>query len=103
MLNRCLFVIVLEALSREIRPGSPEELLYPSDLAMFSETIAGLERTLSTWKWKLESKGATVNLKKIKMISENVWLQKNEVTLEDEFCCRKSVGSYSILHQFHRL
>lgn len=50
MLNRCLFVIVLEALSREIRPGSPEELLYPSDLAMVSETIAGLERTLSTWK-----------------------------------------------------
>ena len=42
-----LFIIILKALSREIRPGSPEELLYGDDLAIIDETIEGLRKTRS--------------------------------------------------------
>ena len=42
VLSPLLFIIVLEALLRETRLGCPEELLYADDLALVSETLAGL-------------------------------------------------------------
>ena len=57
VLSPLLFIIVLEALSREIRSGCPEELLYADDLALVSETLAGLIEKLESWKSAMESKG----------------------------------------------
>ena len=34
MFSSLLFITVLEALSREIRSGSPEELLYADDMVL---------------------------------------------------------------------
>ena len=50
MFNLLFFIIVLEALSREIRSGCPEELLYADDLAFVSETLQGLKGRLEAWK-----------------------------------------------------
>ena len=50
MFNLLFFIIVLEALSREIRSGCPEELLYADDLAFVSETLEGLKGRLEAWK-----------------------------------------------------
>ena len=57
VLSPLLFIIVLEALSREIRSGCSEELLYADDLALVSETLAGLIEKLESWKSAMESKG----------------------------------------------
>ena len=52
-----LFIIVMEVLSREIRSGCPEELLYAGDLVVVSETLEGLKRRLEAWKGaRVESK-----------------------------------------------
>ena len=47
----------MEVLSREIRSGCPEELLYAGDLVVVSETLEGLKRRLEAWKGaRVESK-----------------------------------------------
>ena len=68
VLSPLLFFIVLEALSREIRSGWPEELLHADDLALVSETLEGLKGRLQTWKEALKSKGLRLNVKKTKIM-----------------------------------
>ena len=46
VLSPLLFVIVLEALSREFRTGTPRELLYADDLVISAETEEGLKMKL---------------------------------------------------------
>ena len=48
-LSPILFIIVLEALSREFRTGCPWELLYVDDLVIFSYTIEDLTAKVSMW------------------------------------------------------
>ena len=50
VLSPLLFVIVLEALSREFRTGTPWELLYADDLVISAETEEGLKMKLNKWK-----------------------------------------------------
>ena len=53
VLSPLLFIIVLEALSREFRTGCPWELLYADDLVITAEDPEELETKLSNWKVKL--------------------------------------------------
>ena len=41
-----LFVIVMEALSKEFRVGCPWELLYAGDLVLVAETLEDLKKKL---------------------------------------------------------
>ena len=41
VLSPLLFIIVLETLSKEIRSGCSEQLLYADDLTLVSETLEG--------------------------------------------------------------
>ena len=89
---------MLEALSREIRSGCPEELLYADDLASVSEMHKCLKWRLESWKRALESMGFQVNIKKTKIMisSENA----GKVTVEGKFpyaFSRKDVGSNTVL------
>ena len=59
---------MLEELSREIRSGYPEELLYTYDLAVVIKTLESMKERLEAWKGGLESKALTVNAKKTKVI-----------------------------------
>ena len=60
-----LFIIVLEALSREFRTGLPLELLYADDLVLIAESIEDLERKFDNWKTGMEQKCLRVNSGKI--------------------------------------
>ena len=51
-LSPFLFVIVMEALSREFRVALPWELLYADDL--IAETEDDLIKRLNEWKYKVE-------------------------------------------------
>ena len=72
ILSPLLFIIVLEALSREFRTGIPWELLYADDLVLMADSIEELEILFERWKSGMEQKGLRVNSGKTKvMISKH--------------------------------
>ena len=87
--NPLIFIIVPEALFRELRSRYPRELIYGNSLALESETLEILKERIEAWKG-----GLRVNVKKTKMMisSEN----SVKFTEEGKFLCaiwRKGVGS----------
>ena len=67
-LSPMLFVIVMEAISREFRVALPWELLYADDLAVIADTEEELIKRLNKWKDNVESKGMRVNMNKTKVM-----------------------------------
>ena len=61
VLSPLLFIIVLEALSREFRSGVPWEDLYADDLVIITESLEECVRRLLTWEEAMEKKGLRVN------------------------------------------
>ena len=57
VLSPLLFIIVLEALSREFLSGVPWEDLYANDLVIIAESLEECVRRLLTWKEAMEKKG----------------------------------------------
>ena len=57
VLSPLLFIIVLEALSKEFRTGCPWELFYADDLVVSAETPEAPRERLLTWKHNFELKG----------------------------------------------
>ena len=68
VLSPLLFIIVLEALSREFRSGVPWEDLYADDLVIIAESLEECVRRLLTWKEGMEKKGLRVNAGKTKIM-----------------------------------
>jgi len=54
-LSPLLFMIVMEALSREFRVALPWELLYADGLVMIAETEDDLIKRLNEWKDNMEN------------------------------------------------
>ena len=97
VLSPLLFIIVMEALSREFRVGCPWELLYADDLVIAAETLEELKSKLQLWKQNLEAKGLRVNMGKTKILHSHYG--DNQRTNTGDFpcgVCRKGVGSNSI-------
>jgi len=92
-----LFVIVMEALSREFRVALPWELLYTDDLAVIAETEDDLTKRLNEWKDFVENRGMRVNMNKTKvMISgERQKIMQNVVRWPCGVCSKGS-GNNSI-------
>ena len=63
-----LFIIVLEALSREFRSGVPWEDLYADDLVIIAESLEACVRRLLTWKEAMEKKELRINAGKTKIM-----------------------------------
>ena len=72
VLSPLLFIIVLEALSREFRPGCPWELLYADDLMISAESMEKLLVKVQTWKTEMEKKGLRVNMGKTKIMESGI-------------------------------
>lgn len=68
VLSPLLFILVLEALSREFRTGVPWELLYADDLVLISDSLDECNHKLKTWKAGMEKKGLRVNMSKTKFL-----------------------------------
>ena len=108
VLSPLLFILVLEALSREFRTGVPWELLYADDLIIIAETKEECVRRLKAWKKGMEEKGFRVSMPKTKFMVSGVGLD----VLKDSgkypcAVCRKGVGANSIccskcLHWVHK-
>ena len=74
VLSPLLFIIVLEALSREFCTGAPYELLYADDLALIAESLEECLAKFEAWKSGMESKGLHVNSKKTKFMVSGIGL-----------------------------
>ena len=68
VLSPFLFIIVLEALSREFRAGVPWEDLYADDLVIIADSLEECVRRLLIWKEAMEKKGLRVNAGKTKVM-----------------------------------
>ena len=79
LLSPLLFMIVLEALSREFCTGTPRELMYVDDLVIIAETDDELKMKLIKWKTNLEANDVRVNMRKTKIMVSGVDLR----TLKD--------------------
>jgi len=67
-LNPLLFVIVMEALSREFRAALSWELLYADDVVVIAETKDDLIKRHNEWTDNVENRGMRVNMKKTKVM-----------------------------------
>ena len=72
VLSPLLFIIVLEALSREFRTGCPWELLYADDLMISAESMEELLVKVQTWKTEIEKKVLRVNMGKTKIMESGI-------------------------------
>ena len=97
-LHPLLFILILEALSREFRTGVPWELLYADDLVIVAESLDECIDRLKAWKLSMESKGLHVNTKKTKFMVSGVALGmlRNSGAFPCAVC-RSGVGANSIL------
>ena len=64
ILSPLLFIIVLEALSRDFRAGVPWEDLYAVDLVIIADSLEECVRRLLIWKEAMEKKGLRVMQKR---------------------------------------
>jgi len=67
-LSPLLFVIVMEALSREFRVALPCELLYADDVVVIAQTEDDLIKGLNEWKDFVENRGKRVTINKTKVM-----------------------------------
>ena len=97
VLGPLLFIIVLEALSREFRSGVPWEDLYADDLAIIAESLEECVRRLLTWKEAMEKKGLRVNVGRTKIMICCTGLDLMQSSGEFPCAvCRTGMGSNSI-------
>ena len=102
-LSPLLFVIVMEAISREFRVALPWELLYADDMAVIAETEDELIKRLNEWKDNMESKGMRVNMNKTILCltwTVNANLLKQNIIVIKQMCSwlppfSKKISSYS--------
>ena len=74
VLSPLLFIIVLEALSRDFRVGVPWELLFADDLVIIATSLEECVEHVKAWKEGLESKGLHVNMTKTKFMASGLGL-----------------------------
>ena len=96
VLSPLLFIIVLEALSREFRAGVPWEDLYADDLVIIADSLEECVRRLLIWKEAME-KGLRVNAGKTKVMICGTGLDLLQSSGEYPCAvCRTGVGNNSI-------
>jgi len=94
---KVLYVIVMEAISREFRVALPWELLYADDLVVIAEMEDDLMKRLNEWKDNMENRGMRVNMNKTKvMITGERQKQVQKAVRWSCGVCGRGVGSNSI-------
>ena len=98
VLSPLLFIIVLEALSREFRAGCPWELLYADDLMISAESMEELLVKVQTWKTEMEKKGLRVNMGKTKIMESGINLDVLKKSGQYPCgVCQSGVGSSNVI------
>ena len=97
VLSLPLFMIVLEALSHELRVQCPWKMLYSDGLVISAETFEGRITKMAVWKKGLELKGLKVNMGKTKVLTSGRGLHTLQTSGKYPcVVCRKNVGKNSV-------
>ena len=91
------FIIVLEALSRDLRVGVPWELFFADDLVIIAASLEECVERVKAWKAGLESKGLHVNMTKTKFMASGLGLDILQDSGKFPYAvCRTGVGRSSM-------
>ena len=77
VLSALLFIIVMEAVTHNVREGLPWEMLYADDLVLVGKCEEELKEKLRKWNECLKDKGLEINENKTKVICESFWYRYN--------------------------
>ena len=95
----CLFAMVMDRMTDDIREEAPWTMMFADDIVICSESKEQVEEKLESWRYALERRGMKVNRRKTEYMCVNerqdtgsgtVKMQGEEVTKVDDF---KYLGS----------
>ena len=98
-LSPCLFAMVMDRMTDDIREEAPWTMMFADDIVICSESKEQVEEKLESWRYALERRGMKVNRRKTEYMCVNerqdtgsgtVKMQGEEVTKVDDF---KYLGS----------
>ena len=98
-LSPCLFAMVVDRMTDDIREEAPWTMMFADDIVICSESKEQVEEKLESWRYALERRGMKVNRRKTEYMCVNerqdtgsgtVKMQGEEVTKVDDF---KYLGS----------
>ena len=98
-LSPCLFAMMMDRMTDEIREAAPWTMMFADDIVICSESKEQVEEKLESWRYALERRGMKVNRRKTEYMCVNerqdnssgtVKMQGEEVTKVEDF---KYLGS----------
>ena len=99
VLSPLLFIIVMEAVTHNVREGLPWEMLYADDLVLVGKCEEELKEKLRKWNECLKDKGLKINEDKTKVMCESFGTGTTQVIGNVKHpcsVCLKGVGVNSI-------
>ena len=91
-----LFAIVVDVISKKIKEGMLQEILYADDIVLLAGSMAELQEKFYGWRSALQSKGLKVNLMKSKVmvsIFGQVTVRPSSKKDSCDLCGRKTMAN----------
>ena len=97
MITPLIFAIVVDAVTKQVRKGLLNEILYVDDFVLMSENLEDLRERFQRWRGALKSKGMKVKIRKTKMMVSGA--EGEIVRSKADSCeiCGKRVMSNAVL------
>ena len=83
-LSPCLFAMVMDRMTDDIREEAPWTMMFADDIVICSESYEWLEQKLESWKYALERRGMKVNRRKTEYMCVNERQVKGTVKMQEE-------------------
>ena len=96
VLSPLIFAIVVDVVTEHAREELLNEILYPDDLVLMSESLEDLRERFQKWRRALEGKGLKVNVEKTKMMVSGTEGEITSSKIDPCGVCGKRVGSNAV-------
>ena len=83
-LSPCLFAMVMDRITDDIREEAPWTMMFADDIVICSESKEWLERKLESWRYALERRGMKINRRKTEYMCVNERQDKGTVKMQGE-------------------
>ena len=83
-LSHCLFAMVMDRLTDEIRQEAQCTMVFADDIVICSESKEQMEEKLESWRYALEGRGMKVNRKKTEYMCVNKRQDNGTVRMQEE-------------------
>ena len=83
-LSPCLFAMVMDRMTDDIREEAPWTMMFADDIVICSESKERVEEKLESWRYALERRGMKVNRRKTEYMCVNERQVKGTVKMQGE-------------------